>query len=68
MGFAAAEIHPPAFLLNIVAAGTVVDTLAALAGAGLGTAIGRRWMSETATRHVLAAILLFTEIRRLLFK
>jgi uncharacterized membrane protein YfcA len=39
----------------------------ALLGAILGTAIGPRWMSQQATRYLLAAILLFAGVR-LLFR
>jgi uncharacterized membrane protein YfcA len=39
----------------------------ALLGAILGTAIGLRWMSQQATRYLLAAILLFAGVR-LLFR
>jgi uncharacterized membrane protein YeaQ/YmgE (transglycosylase-associated protein family) len=50
-----------------LAPGTFVYSIAALVGAVIGTAIGRRWMSERGTRYVLAAILLFAGIR-LLFR
>jgi uncharacterized membrane protein YeaQ/YmgE (transglycosylase-associated protein family) len=50
-----------------LAPGTFVCSLAALVGAVIGTAVGRRWMSERRTRYVLAAILLFAGIR-LLFR
>lgn len=40
-------------------------TLAALAGAVVGTMIGQRFMSERATRYVLAAILLVAGLRLL---
>jgi uncharacterized protein len=76
----AAQLSPPFILCNSalglggvllagqqLAPGTFVYSLAALAGAIMGTAIGRRWMSERGTRYVLAAILLFAGIR-LLFR
>jgi uncharacterized protein len=75
-----AQLSPPFILCNSIlglagillagqqpAPGTFVYSLAALAGAVIGTAIGRRWMSERGTRYVLAAILLFAGIR-LLFR
>jgi uncharacterized protein len=74
----AAQLSPPFILCNSIlglggvliagqqlAPGTFVCSLAALAGAVIGTAIGRRWMSERRTRYVLAAILLFAGIRLL---
>lgn len=67
----AAQISPPFILCNSVlglagvllagqqlAPGTSLYSLGALAGAVVGTAIGQRWMSQRATRCVLAAILL----------
>jgi uncharacterized protein len=76
----AAQLSPPFILCNSIlglggvllagqqlAPGTFVYSIAALAGAAIGTAIGRRWMSERGTRYVLAAILLFAGIR-LLFR
>lgn len=76
----AAALSPPFILCNSVvglagvllagqklAPGTVVYAIGALAGAMIGTSIGLRWMSERATRHVLAAILLFAGLR-LLFR
>jgi uncharacterized membrane protein YfcA len=75
-----AQLSPPFILCNSIlglagillagqqpAPGTFVYSLAALAGAVIGTAIGRRWMSERGTRYVLAVILLFAGIR-LLFR
>jgi hypothetical protein len=50
-----------------LAPGMFFYSLSALAGAVIGTAIGLRWMSERATRYVLAAILLFAGFR-LLFR
>jgi uncharacterized protein len=74
----AAALSPPFILCNSVAAligalaasqrvaaGAPIYAVAAVAGAIFGTAIGRRWMSERATRYVLAAILLFTGLRLL---
>jgi hypothetical protein len=40
-----------------VASGVAAYAAAALAGAALGTLFGSRWMSQTATRYVLAVIL-----------
>jgi uncharacterized membrane protein YfcA len=75
----AAALAPPFILCNSglalagvliggwrTAPGTPVYAFAALAGAMLGTAIGRRWMSQRATRLVLAAILLGAGVRLLL--
>jgi uncharacterized membrane protein YfcA len=76
----AAQLSPP-FILCIsilglggvllagqqLASGTFVYSIAALVGAVIGSAVGRRWMSERGTRYVLAAILLFAGIR-LLFR
>jgi len=75
----AAAISPPFILANSifglggvllagqeVAPGTSLYAFAAILGAGLGTAIGRRWMSDWATRTVLAVILLFAGVRLLL--
>ena len=50
-----------------VASGIGVYAVAAFAGAILGTTASLRWMSESATRYILAAILLFAGIR-LLFR
>lgn len=74
----AAALSPPFILCNSVAGllgvflagqklapGTLLYSVCALAGAVIGTAIGLRWMSERATRYVLAAILLFAGIRLL---
>ena len=76
----AAALSPPFILCNSVvglagvllagqkpAPGTFLYSVGALAGAVIGTAIGLRWMSERATRYVLAAILLFAGLR-LLFR
>jgi uncharacterized membrane protein YfcA len=76
----AAALSPPFILCNSVVGligvllvgrtlvpGTLLYTLGAFAGAVAGTTIGLRWMSERATRYVLAAILLFAGIR-LLFR
>jgi uncharacterized membrane protein YfcA len=41
--------------------------IAALIGAVVGTAVGLRWLSQTATRLVLAAILLAAGIQLVLF-
>ena len=46
--------------------GTTAYAVGAIVGAVLGAAIGQRWMSERATRYVLAAILLFAGGRLLL--
>ncbi len=43
-----------------------VYAVSALAGAVLGSTIALRWMSERATRYVLAALLLFAGLRLLL--
>jgi uncharacterized membrane protein YfcA len=71
----AAALSPPFILCNsivgllgvslagqTVAPGTLLYSVGALVGAIIGTAIGRRWMSERNTRYVLAAILLFAGI------
>lgn len=76
----AAALSPPFILCNSVVAligvsvagqtlapGTLLYSAAALAGAVAGTAVGLRWMSERATRFVLAAILSFAGFR-LLFR
>jgi uncharacterized membrane protein YfcA len=76
----AAQLSPPFILCNSIlglggvllagqqlASGTFVYSIAALVGAVIGSAVGRRWMSERGTRYVLAAILLFAGIR-LLFR
>ena len=75
----AAGISAPFILFNSVTglAGTLLagqqiapDTgtyaVGVIIGAALGTSIGQRWMSERATRYVLAAILLFAGGRLLL--
>lgn len=49
-----------------LAPGAPLYAAAALAGAALGTTIGLRWMSQHATRHVLALILAFAGVRLLL--
>jgi uncharacterized protein len=76
----AAVLSPPFILCNSVvglagvllagqkpAPGTFLYSVGALMGAVIGTAVGLRWMSERATRYVLAAILLFAGLR-LLFR
>jgi len=75
----AAALSPPFILCNsavglagvalagqTLAPGILFFSVGALAGAIIGTAIGQRWMSERATRNVLAAILLFAGMRLLL--
>jgi len=72
----AATLTPPFILCNSVlglagvllagqrlATGTTLYAIGALVGAMLGTAIGIRWMSERATRYVLAVILLLAGLR-----
>jgi uncharacterized membrane protein YfcA len=74
----AAGLAPPFILCNSVlgllgvllagqrlAPGTLLYSVGALAGAGIGTTIGLRWMSERTTRYALAAILLFAGLRLL---
>jgi uncharacterized membrane protein YfcA len=76
----AAALAPPFILCNSgmalagvllagqrTAPGTLLYALAALAGAMVGTVTGQRWMSERATRMVLAAILLGAGVK-LLFR
>jgi uncharacterized membrane protein YfcA len=76
----AAALSPPFILCNSVvglagvllagqtlAPSTAVYSVGAFAGAIIGTAVGLRWMSERATRYVLAAIVLFAGVR-LLFR
>jgi uncharacterized protein len=46
---------------------TWVFATAALAGAMIGTTIGQRWLSQTVTRYVLAAILATAGLQLLLF-
>jgi uncharacterized membrane protein YfcA len=76
--FPSNEIRPTALLLNIVAAAysawlfnraSLVDwiKLAALAGAVIGTIVGLRWLSQTTTRFMLAAILEAAGIQLLFF-
>ncbi|WP_336492243.1 hypothetical protein [Methylobacterium nigriterrae] len=48
------------------AAGSAIYAGAALLGAVLGTAIGLRWLSQAATRYILALILLLAGGRLLL--
>lgn len=73
---AAAALSPPFILCNSVVgllgvllagqrftADTALFSAAALAGAVLGSVIGLRWMSERATRYVLAAVLMFAGFR-----
>jgi uncharacterized membrane protein YfcA len=75
----AAVLAPPFILCNSVLAllgvllagqrpaeGTALYAIGALFGAVLGTAIGHHWMSQRATRLVLAGILLFAGLRLLL--
>jgi uncharacterized membrane protein YfcA len=75
----AAALSPPFILCNSifgfiavllsgqrVALGAGLYAIGALAGAIAGTTIGLRWMSEQATRYVLATILLFAGLRLLL--
>jgi uncharacterized membrane protein YfcA len=45
----------------------ILYAAAALGGAVAGTAIGLRWLSQTATRFVLAGILLAAGVQLLLF-
>jgi uncharacterized membrane protein YfcA len=72
----AAAISPPFILCNSivglagvwlagqrVAAATPIYAFGVLGGAIVGAAIGLRWMSESATRTVLAAILFFAGVR-----
>jgi uncharacterized membrane protein YfcA len=49
-----------------VAPGVEFYAVAALVGAVLGTAIGLRWMSEQATRFLIAVILLFAGVQLIL--
>lgn len=76
----AAGLSPPFILANSVLAlagvlltgqsvnpDIVVYAVGAILGAMVGTFIGLRWMSQRATRYVLAVILLFAGIR-LLFR
>jgi uncharacterized protein len=46
---------------------TWIFAMAALAGAMIGTTIGLRWLSQTVTRYVLAAILATAGLQLLLF-
>jgi uncharacterized protein len=75
----AAAVSPPfilcnsvAGLLGVLSAGQSVApnafiyAVGAIAGASIGTQIARRWMSERATRYVLATILVFAGARLLL--
>lgn len=77
---AAAALSPPFILCNSVvgllgavlagqrlAADTALFSAGALTGALLGSVIGLRWMSERATRYVLATVLMFAGLR-LLFR
>ena len=72
----AAAISPPFILCNSIvglagawlsgqrfAASLPLYAISVLGGAIIGTATGLRWMSERATRYVLAAILLFAGLR-----
>jgi uncharacterized membrane protein YfcA len=49
-----------------IALGTSLYSVGAIVGAVLGASIGQRWMSEQATRYILAAVLLFAGSRLLL--
>ncbi len=49
-----------------IADGVEIYALASLVGAVIGTAIGLRWMSQAATRCILASILVFAGLRMLL--
>jgi hypothetical protein len=75
----AATLSPPFILCNSfvalvgaliagdrVASGALLYAVGAVTGAVIGTAISLRWMSERATRYVLAFILLFAGMRMLL--
>lgn len=75
----AAILSPPFILCNSVvallgtlitgdkvASGALLYAVSAITGAFVGTAIGLRWMSERATRYVLALILLFAGMRMVL--
>jgi uncharacterized membrane protein YfcA len=59
-------------LLGVLSAGQSVApnafiyAVGAIAGASIGTQIARRWVSERATRYVLAIILVFAGARLLL--
>jgi uncharacterized membrane protein YfcA len=46
---------------------TWVFAIAALAGAVIGTTVGLRWLSQTVTRYVLAAILATAGLQLLSF-
>ena len=72
----AAALTPPFILCNSVlglagvllagqrlVTGATLYAIGALVGAMVGTAIGIRWMSERATRYVLAVILLLAGLR-----
>jgi uncharacterized protein len=72
----AAALSPPFILCNSIvgllavlvagqriAPGAPLYSAAATVGAGIGAAIGVRWMSERATRYVLTLILLFAGVR-----
>jgi uncharacterized membrane protein YfcA len=72
----AAGLSPPFILCNSVvglagvllagqhlAPATLLYSVGALFGAVIGTTIGLRWMSERATRYVLAVVLLFAGVR-----
>jgi uncharacterized membrane protein YfcA len=75
----AARLSPPFILCNSVVgllgvliagqrltSGTPLYAIGALAGAVLGWTVALRWMSERATRYVLAVILLLAGLRLLL--
>jgi uncharacterized membrane protein YfcA len=72
----AAALSPPFILCNSIvgllgvliagqraASGTPLYSVATVAGASIGAAVGFRWMSERAIRYVLALILLFAGLR-----
>jgi len=72
----AARLSPPFILCNSVVgllgvliagqrltSGTPLYAIGALAGAVLGSTVALRWMSERATRYVLAVILLLAGLR-----
>lgn len=46
---------------------TLVYAIAALAGAVIGTTVGLRWLSQSVTRYILAAILATAGLQLLFF-
>ena len=75
----AAAVSPPFILCNSIAGfvgvlfagqsiapGAFIYAMGAIVGAGIGTVIAQRWMSERTTRYVLATILAFAGARLLL--